>query len=76
MAQQYRPTAPTCTASKMISNWSDAYQKYSDFQDPQFLTKFADIFDPASTDLGIYWTGMNLISEEKQKAVEMLEQKY
>jgi len=70
LANEFRPTAPSCTASQMIRNWSDAYQKYTDFQDPQFLTKFADIFDPTSTDLGIYWHGVNLISEKKQEAVE------
>jgi len=70
LAQQYRPTAPRCRATEMIRNWGDAYEKYRDFSDPQFLTKFVDIFDPASSDLGIYWSGMNLIKEEEQRAYE------
>lgn len=54
LVEQQRPGGPNCTASTMIQNWGDEAQKLTDFKDPQFLNKFKNIFDPNSSDLGIY----------------------
>jgi len=46
----YRPKAPVCTFSKMVSNWDTA------LKDKDFLPKFQDMFNPWSNDLGIALT--------------------
>ena len=71
LANQYRPQGPNCTATEMISNWSkSAAQKYADFQDPQFLDKFVNVFNPTSNDVGIYFMGKDLLSQEQQKSID------
>lgn len=55
LAEQSRPTGPNCTASEMYKNWETGISnKINDWNDPNFLDKFASIFDPRSNDLGIY----------------------
>jgi len=51
-----RPQAPNCSASTLISNWSDSIERMTAFEDPNFLDKFANLFNPVSNDLGIYYT--------------------
>lgn len=65
LAQQYRPQGPNCTASKMISNWESAAQKYADFKDPQFLDKFVNVFDPVSNETGIFWSASLDMSDKE-----------
>ncbi|MDD2354287.1 MAG: hypothetical protein PHX76_02855, partial [Patescibacteria group bacterium] len=64
LSNQYRPSAPNCTASQMINNWSDAAKQYADFKDPRFLDKLVDVFDPVSSDMGIYWTAKTDMMEK------------
>jgi len=55
LAEQSRPQGPNCTASDMVRNWGDAYEKkLADWQNPNFIDTFVNIFDPRSNDLGIY----------------------
>ena len=54
LVEQTRPSAPNCTASKMVQNWGDYASKLVDFKNGDFLQKFKDIFDPTGNDLGIY----------------------
>jgi hypothetical protein len=65
LSQSNQPQAPACTATKMIQNWGDAAQKYTDFKDPQFLNKIADVFDPTSSELGIYWSASTDMSTKQ-----------
>ncbi len=50
LVKAIRPNPPECTFSKMTKNWNEAL--HSD----DFLTKFQDMFDPASNDLNIALT--------------------
>lgn len=55
LAEQSRPTGPNCTASAMYKNWETGISnKINDWKDPNYLDKFASIFDPRSNDMGIY----------------------
>lgn len=65
LAQQYRPQAPNCTASKMIANWESAAQKFADYKDPNFLDKFVDVFDPVSNEMGIFWNASLDMSDKE-----------
>ena len=70
LVSENRPQAPTCTASQMVNSWTDAAQRITDYQDPNFLDKFKGIFDPQSNDLGIYMlakTDMGTIVNTKQE---------
>jgi len=50
------PQAPNCSASKMISNWgTDIKQKIADLNNPNYINTFANLFNPSSNDLGIYY---------------------
>ncbi len=65
LVDQNRPQAPNCTASKMIKDWGDDIQKKIDsFKDPEYLTTFANIFDPRSNDLGIYFMAQSDMSSQ------------
>ena len=70
LANQNRPQGPDCTATQMIANWSDAAAKYKDITDPKFLDNFATIFDPTSSDLGIFWTASTNMSAQKATGSE------
>ncbi|MFH1822925.1 MAG: hypothetical protein ABH830_04460, partial [Patescibacteria group bacterium] len=59
---QERPTRPACTFSEMVNNWDQA------LQDPDFLNKFQDMFNPTSSDLGIALTLHTGIIEDKNLA--------
>ena len=56
LVDNQRPQAPNCSASELVENWDNYYQKLTNFRDPSFLNKFANIFNPVSNDLGIYMT--------------------
>ena len=71
LSQVNQPQAPACTATKMIQNWGDAAQKYSDFKDPQFLEKIADVFDPTSSELGIWWSASTDLTTKKIEGEEV-----
>jgi len=45
--QYAKPSEPECTFSEMKENWEE------ELQSDDFLTKFQDMFDPVSNDLGI-----------------------
>jgi hypothetical protein len=47
LREQVRPSAPACTFTKMKKNWE------KELKDPNFLSKFQDMFSPTSNDLGI-----------------------
>jgi len=49
-----RPKAPNCSASELIENWGNYYERMTAFKDPNFLNNFSNIFNPVSNDLGIY----------------------
>ncbi|MCF7860139.1 hypothetical protein K9M09_00760, partial [Patescibacteria group bacterium] len=51
-----RPQAPNCSASELITNWSNAAERMVAFKDPSFLDNFSNIFNPVGNDLGIYWS--------------------
>lgn len=62
LANQVRPQAPNCTATKMVDSWKkNIQQKYDDYTDPNFLSRWVEIFEPSSSDLGIYWESKNLL---------------
>ncbi len=50
LKKEVRPSAPECKFSKLVSNWDQA------LKDKDFLTKFQDMFNPWSNDLGIALT--------------------
>ena len=58
-----KPTAPTCTFSKMVSNWDAA------LKDKDFLSKFQDMFNPWSNDLGVALTLQTGVENEISKKV-------
>ena len=68
LANQQRPQGPNCTATQMVSNWKTAAQKYTDFSDPNYLKKFVNIFDPVSSDLGIFITASTDMSKKELEA--------
>ena len=43
----HKPKPPACTFTEMIDNWEE------ELKDPDFLSKFQDMFNPWSNDLGI-----------------------
>jgi len=66
LTQYVRPVKPTCTFSEMVKNWDQELSR------GDFLTRFQDMFNPASSDLGIalsLQTGMiqeqNLMTNNK-----------
>ncbi|HZJ40877.1 MAG TPA: hypothetical protein VFD16_01270, partial [Candidatus Saccharimonadales bacterium] len=67
LVSQNRPQGPNCTASKMVKNWSDDVKtKYKDITSPDFLEKILpNLFDPYSSDLGIYWAASTDMSARK-----------
>jgi hypothetical protein len=69
LVDQNRPQAPNCTASQMIKNWGDDIQKKLDsLKDPNYLDTFANIFDPRSNDLGVYFIAKSdMISQANTK---------
>src|SRR5680860_1039379 len=73
LSQQQRPQGPNCTATEMIGNWTSAAKKFADYKDPNFLDKFVNIFDPVSSDMGIYWEASNDMMKEKIKGEEVAE---
>lgn len=72
LADNNRPQAPNCSASKLIENWDNYYDKITAFKDPDFLNKFSNIFNPVSNDLGIY---MTLKVNQKKVVDEKIEEK-
>ncbi len=59
LVQEQRPTAPTCTFSKMIKNWDQA------LQDKNFLNNVQSMFNPTQNDLGIALTlHQNMIEQQ------------
>jgi len=64
LVEQTRPQGPNCTASEMVKNWGDAASRLTDYQDPNFLDNFSNIFDPRSNDLGIYMTARTDLSSK------------
>src|SRR3989344_7993390 len=50
LVQFQRPGAPACTFSQMVKNWDKELQR------EDFLTRFQDMFEPTSNDLGIALT--------------------
>jgi hypothetical protein len=75
LSQYNQPQGPACTATKMIDNWGDAAKKYEDFKDPQFLNKMADVFDPNSSELGIWWTASTDMMDKKIEGEEVASKK-
>jgi len=62
LVEQTKPSAPNCSASKMVQNWRDqAVSIYDDAKNnPNFLQQSLNgIFDPTSNDLGIYLSAHN-----------------
>lgn len=54
LAEQRRPNAPNCTASKMINNWGESIEdKYKSFASGEFTKNLSQYFDPNNNDLGI-----------------------
>ena len=47
LVQYHRPKKPACTFREMKKNWQ------KELKDPKFLSKFQDMFNPTSNDLGI-----------------------
>ena len=68
LQKSYKPTAPQCSFSKLVNNWDAA------LKDKDFLSKFQDMFNPWSNDLGIaltLQTGMeNEISKKVNEAAQ------
>ncbi len=60
-----RPTEPACTFTKMTENWDAA------LKDKNFLTKFQDMFNPWSNDLGIALTMQTGMENEINKKVNL-----
>ncbi len=73
-----RPKAPNCSASQMVERWDDEYYRQTEiYTDPHFFTNMRDLFNPASNDLGIYYTlranSQSIINSEEDKAKTTLE---
>jgi hypothetical protein len=58
LVQKERPKPPECTFSKMLKNWD------KELKSPDFLSKFQNMFDPASNDLGIALSLQTKIMED------------
>lgn len=71
LSNQYRPRGPNCTATEMIGNWTSAAKKLADYKDPNFLNKFVNVFDPVSSDLGIYWQASTDMMQKQIKDKEV-----
>jgi len=54
LASQNEPQMPNCSATELIQNWGDEIQRLTTFDDPYFLDKVKNVFNPISNDLGIY----------------------
>ncbi len=62
LIQYQRPSAPSCTFTQMEKDWSQELERRD------FLTRFQDMFNPASNDLGIALTlQSDLISKQQQQ---------
>ncbi|MCX6796652.1 MAG: hypothetical protein NTW06_04115, partial [Candidatus Falkowbacteria bacterium] len=61
LIEYQRPSPPACTFSKMRDNWEQA------LEDPQFLNKFQDMFNPTSNDLGYSLIMYQKMIEQKEK---------
>ncbi|MFH1190970.1 MAG: hypothetical protein V1670_02085, partial [Candidatus Omnitrophota bacterium] len=60
LVQYSRPQKPACTFSQMTKNWQ------KELQSGDFLTKFQDMFNPTSSDLGIALTLQTGIVQDTQ----------
>ena len=58
-----KPTPPSCSFREMKKNWEN------ELNSKDFLTRFEDIFNPTSNDLGIALSLQTGIMEEKQKQI-------
>lgn len=69
LAEQNRPSAPSCTATKMISNWGDDInKKMADIKSGNYMKYINEVFDPRSSDLNIMFdVNTDLITEKKEK---------
>lgn len=63
LVQYARPSQPKCTFSQMAKNWE------SSLKDKDFLNKFQDMFNPASSDLGIALTLNSMLPGEIEKKI-------
>ena len=63
LAQIKRPRRPDCSVTEMVKNWDQA------IQDPDFLPKFSEIFDPYRNDIGISFSIFEQYNAEKQAAI-------
>ncbi|HLC90050.1 MAG TPA: hypothetical protein VJG65_03755, partial [Patescibacteria group bacterium] len=64
LAKIKRPRQPDCSVTEMIHNWDEA------IDDPDFLPKFSEIFDPYRNDIGIAFSIFDQYYAEQQKAVQ------
>jgi len=67
LVQYTRPKAPACTFSKMKQNWE------KELQSKDFLTKFQDMFNPVSNDVGIALSFQTNIMQQQKLNVGMKE---
>lgn len=67
LVQKQRPSAPACTFSEMVQNWDEELQR------EDFLTRFQDMFDPASNDLSIALSLHTGILQEEMKEINSKE---
>lgn len=63
LVQAVKPNKPACSFSKMIKNWDQ------ELKNPDFLSKFQDMFNPYSNDLGIALTVQTGMEQEISKKV-------
>lgn len=64
LVSQYRPARPACTFSEMKKDWEEELSR------PDFLSRFQDMFNPVSNDLGISLSLQTKVIEEQKLAEE------
>jgi len=75
LVQTLAPTAPNCTLSKLVTNYSSAYEKYAAMSSGDFLKGIQVSFDPSGSELGgaftlfgrTFATSTQAASDEKTK---------
>lgn len=68
LVEQQEGRTVNCTASEMVQNWGDEAQKLTDFKKDDFLDNIKDIFDPTTSDLGIYMSARTDMATAKVSA--------
>lgn len=76
LVDQTRPQGPNCTATEIVNNWGDDFEKkWEAIQSGDYLNNVSSIFDPRGNDLGIYFLARSDIAAnaEYKKSIKKTE---